>query len=845
MVDDIEGDLLERFEKRADLKGQQVANRLFIKDVLLLFRPGIIRSFKGYQKLNYYDMFLHNLTITFRSFLKDKSTFIINLIGLSTGIACALFIYLWVHDEISTDKFHEKDKSLYQVMLNHEESGELNTGSETQALLAKALEEEVPEIITAIQSTPSEWFGEMPLSTEEKTIKATGQFSDYRYFELFSYPFLRGNKETALKDKGSIVISKSLADRLFGSPDQAMGQLVKWQVLNYKGEFKVSGVFADVPANSTEQFEFVLPFEEFEALLTPQDIHWGNYNALTYVQVAEGTDIEALNNKIKDFVKEKVDWSNVQLFLRPYSDRYLYSKYENGVQTGGRIEYVRLFTIVSVVILLIACINFVNLSTAKASKRAKEIGVKKALGAQKGVLTLQYLQESLIITFISTTIAVLLAWLFLPQFNYITGKQIELVLNERLIQILVLVTVITGLAAGAYPAIFLSSLKPVAILKGKLNISFGDKWIRQGLVVFQFVLSVILISSILVVGKQIEYIQNKNLGYRKDNLILINAEGKIASDLDAFMDGLRNISGVENSGGTVHTILNGGSYTTGLHWQGENPEIQTRFGNMTVTHNFIETLGVEILEGRSFSKEFPTDRQALVLNEKAIELMKIEDPIGKEVNLWGNDMKIIGVVKDFNFSNLHESISPMFFKLGDDTYSNILIRIKGGSESSTIEQIEKLYSEFNPNYEFNYTFLDQEYSKLYLAEQRVSTLTRYFGTLAILISCLGLFGLTIFTTESRIKEISVRKVLGAGSWRIVSLLTKQFSILVGIAIVIAIPFSYWAASEWLQDYAYKIELRWWFFGLAGILTLVIAWLTVASQTLKTARLNPATNLRNE
>ncbi|HEY9116933.1 MAG TPA: FtsX-like permease family protein, partial [Roseivirga sp.] len=607
----------------------------------------------------------------------------------------------------------------------------------------------------------------------------------------------------------------------------------------------VSGVFQDVPDNSTEQFEFVLPFTEFETLLTTRDIHWGNYNALTYVQVAEGTDIDALNNKLKGFVKEKVDWSNVQLFLKPFSDRYLYSKYENGVQSGGRIEYVRLFSIVSIVILLIACINFINLSTAKASRRAKEIGVKKALVAQKGTLTWQYFQEATIISFISTSLAIVLVLLLLPQFNSLTGKAIFLEMNGQLILILSGVTVVTGLVAGSYPAIFLSSLKPVAILKGKLNVSFGDKWIRQGLVVFQFVLSVILICSILVVSKQIQFIQNKNLGYSKDNLILITSEGKIASDLEVFLEGLKNIPGVENAGGTVHTILNGGSYTTGLSWPGANPEIDIRFGNMTVTHNFIETLGVELLDGRSFSKEIQSDREALVLNEKAVEVMDLEDPIGQEVNLWGNDVKIIGVVKDFNFSSLHEAITPMFFRLGDGTYSNILIRIKGGSESSSLQQIEELYAEFNPNYEFNYSFLDQEYAKLYLAEQRVSTLTKYFGTLAILISCLGLFGLTIFTTETRIKEISVRKVLGCGSWRIVTLLTKQFSLLVGIAIIIALPMSYWAANQWLQDYAYKIDLNWWFFGLAGLLTLGIAWLTVASQTYKTARMNPAHNLRNE
>ena len=845
MAEDIEGDLLERFEIRLTTKGQFRAKLLFMKDVLLLFRPSMIRSFQGQQKLNYYDMFKHNLVITFRSFFKYKSTFLINLIGLSAGLASALFIYLWVLDELSTDKFHTNDQQLFQVMLNHEESGKLNTGGDSQALLAEALQNEVPEITTAIQSTPTHWFGQMPLSTDEHTIKANGKFSDYRYFQMFSFPFLIGDAETALQDKGSIVISKSLADRLFGSPEKAMGQLLDWQVLRFTGEFEVTGVFEDIPANSTDDFEFVLSFEKFREMIGSESIHWGNYNAQTYVMVAEGTNTENLNAKIKDFVKAKVDWSNVQLFLRPFSDQYLYSKYENGVQSGGRIEYVRLFSIVSIFILLIACINFINLSTAKASRRAKEIGVKKAVGAHRKTLAWQYLQEALMMTFISIILSIGIVTLFLPQFNLMTGKEIGLSFDSNLILILLGVGIATGLAAGSYPAIFLSGLKPVAILKGKLNISFGETWLRKGLVVFQFVLSVILIASVMVVTKQIQFIQNKNLGYNKDNLVLFANEGKIATNLDAFLEQMRNTPGVVEAGGTSHTILNGGNFTTGLHWEGENPEIQTRFANMTVTHNFIETMGVEILQGRAFSKEFPTDQEGLILNETAIEVMEMDDPIGKKVNLWGDDMTIIGVVKDFNFTSLHEKVSPLFFKLGDNFYTNILVRISAGQESTAITRISEAYKEYNPTIEFNYSFLDQEYAEQYLAEQRISKLTKYFGGLAILISCLGLFGLTAFTTEKRLKEISIRKVLGSGSWGIVSLLTKQFSQLVIAAIVIAIPISYWAANEWLQDYAYKIELSWWFFGLAGILTLFIAWLTVASQTFKTARLNPATNLRNE
>ncbi|WP_422356531.1 ABC transporter permease [Roseivirga pacifica] len=844
-AEDIEGDLVERFEMRVSKHGAKQANRQFRADVLKLFRPSMIKKLEGNQKLNYYGMFKHNFKITIRSFAKYRSTFIINLLGLSTGLASALFIYLWVQAEMSMDKFHEHDEQLYQVMLNHEESGKINTKDGTQGLLAEALEEEVPEITIAIQATPTHWFGQMPLSTEDKTIKAIGKFADPAYFEMFSFPFIQGEPKTALKDKGSIVISNNLATRLFGSPEAAFGQTIKWQLLNFTDEYKVAGVFKDLPTNTTDDFEFILAFDKFRDILPPEAIHWGNYNAETYVLLAEGTDVNALNAKLKSFVKDKVEWSNVEPFVRPFSDRYLYTKYENGVQAGGRIEYIKLFTVVSVFILLIACINFINLSTAKASTRAKEIGVKKAIGAKRNSLAVQYLQEAVLMTAISVIVAIGLVILLLPQFNQITGHQIRLNFDLQLIYILIAISATTGLLAGSYPAIFLSSLKPVATLKGKLNVSFGETWIRKGLVVFQFVLSVVLIASVLVVTKQIAFIQKKNIGYNRDNLVLFANDGKIADDFNTFLLDLQNIPGVVNAGGTTHTIVSGGDFTTGFHWEGENPEVQTQFGNMTVTYDFIETLGVEIKEGRSFSREFSTDKDKLILNEKAIEVIGYEDPIGKEVNLWGDNMTIIGVVKDFNFSSLHEDIIPMFFKLDNTFTFNILTRIQAGNESNIIDRIAELYKTYNPEYEFDYSFLDQEFAKQYRAEQRISKLTKYFGILAIIISCLGLFGLTAFTIERRLKEISIRKVLGSNAWSIITLLNKQFSMLVLLAILIGLPISYWATKEWLNGYAYKIELQWWFFVLAGALTLLIAWLTVSIQTFKTAKLNPTKSLRTE
>lgn len=845
LVEDIEGDLVERFELRQERQGRIKARWLLAKDTLQLFRPGIIRSFKGTQKLNYYDMFKHNLLISLRSFARHKSAFFINLTGLTSGLACALFIYLWVNDEIAVDKFHTLDQQLYQVMLNHEESGMLRTEQWTQVRLADALEADVPEIKIAVPGTPTEWFGTMPLTHGDKTVKAEGKFVGADYLNIFTYPLIHGNAGDALARKEGIVISASLAQNLFGSTGEAMGKVVKWSLLQFSQDYFIAGVFADLPANSTDQFDFLMSFEVFKGMIGDGDT-WGNYNAVAWVVLEENTDVTALNTKLGTYVKEKDENSNVNLFLRPYSDQYLYGKYENGVQAGGRIEYVQLFSAIAVFILLIASINFMNLSTARATRRTKEIGVKKAIGARRGHLIVQYLEESLLLTFISALLALGMVWLLLPQFNSLTDKHIILQFDRKLLTIVMGIILVTGLVAGSYPALYLSGFKPVAILKGRIKGSVGELWARKGLVVFQFALSVTLTVGVLVVYKQIEYVQNTNLGYKKENVLMFKNEGKVNANMQSFMSRVENIPGVLSVAATSHPIVKQGGFTTGVSWPGEEPDVEVRFSNMTTGGNFIKTLGIELVAGRDFDPTKKSDYAGkIIFNETAIKTMGLEDPVGKTVSLWGNYVQIIGVVKDFHAQSLHEEISPLFIRLNADFLTDMVVRIAAGQERETLDRLTAFYTSYNEGFTFDYRFLDQDYATQYVAEQRVSVLSRFFAGAAIIISCLGLFGLAAFTAERRSKEIGIRKALGATTAGIVQLLSGEFNRMVGLAILLAMPVSYYLIKSWLDGFAYKIDLNIWYFAGAGLAALLIAWLTVGLQTLKAARVNPSQSLRSE
>ncbi|HNP19068.1 MAG TPA: permease prefix domain 2-containing transporter [Fulvivirga sp.] len=843
LAEEVTGDLDEKYHHTLNENSTIKAKLNYWYQVFNYLRPFALKHNRSNS--NYFIMYQHNFKLTYRNLLKYKSSFIINVIGLSTGLACALLIFLWVSDEISIDKFHKKDQHLYQVLLNHDESGILRTGTESPGIMAEALQQEIPEITMSVEDTPAEWFDEnFSISDGKNFIKAKGKFSGKDYFKLFSFPFKHGDPSQSLTDKSSIVITESLALKLFGTTENLLGKMVDYHLLHIKKQAQITGVIKDLPLNSTIQFDFVLPFEVFKDIIG-KGMHWGNYNAVTFVEVANGTNISALNNKLGNFIKEKLEGSNVTPFVSKFSDNYLYGNYENGIQSGGRITYVKLFSLIGLFVLAIACINFMNLTTARASRRLKEIGVKKALGAQRSSLVVQFLSESVLVTVFSLLVAFGMVWTVLPQFNEITGKFLSLQFNTNLVVGTLSLAIVTGLLAGSYPALYLSGFKPIHILKGKLNASFGDVWIRKGLVIFQFSLSIIMIVCVLVVYQQIEYIQSKNLGYDKENILSIPMEGQAVENTEAFMAELKNVPGVINASCTSHTMVKNGSYTTGVSWPGKNPDVEIRFEQAAVYYGLIETLGIQVLQGRSFSKDYASENTKIMLNEAAINVMGLEDPIGKTVNLWGADMEVIGVVKNFNYASLHNKVEPMLFRMNDKFFPHGFIKISANNIPTTIQNIENFYKKFNPEYALEYTFLDQNFQAQYIAEARVSVLSRYFASIAIIISCLGLFGLAAFTAERRQKEIGVRKILGAGHLKIIALLSNDFTKMVLSAILIALPIGYYISSNWLGTFVYHIQLRWWFFALSGLLALIIAWLTISFQTIRAANINPVKCLKED
>jgi ABC-type antimicrobial peptide transport system permease subunit len=791
-------------------------------------------------------MFRQNLLLIYRSAKKYKGTFFINLIGLSTGIACALLIYLWVHDELSFDKFHENDRQLFQVMENQQHAGDMMTTEGSAGLLAETLPAERPEIAYAVSVTPTSWFPDFVVSARSgEKLKATGQFAGKDYFNVFSYGLLAGSKDQVLADKNNIVISESLAHRLFNTTKNVVGKTIAWELEDRTQQVMVAGIFRDVPHNSSAQFDFVLSFDAFKEL-NPDALDWGNYGCYTFLVLKKGTDISHFNQQIAQTIDKRKNGNAYRtLFVTHYSDNYLYGSYQNGKLAGGRIGYVKLFSIIAVLILVIAGINFTNLSTAKATTRLKEVGVKKAIGASRKGLISQYMGESLMISFFAFLIAIGLVILLLPGFNEMTQKAIVLRPDPVIVVSFLGIALLTGMLAGVYPALYLSGFNPVTILKGKISTSIGELWARKGLVVFQFTTSIMLIVAVFVVYRQLAFVQSKNVGFNKDNIIYFPREGAVKNNLEPFLDEVRNIPGVMKASSMEDVIVGSHSTTVGLSWKGKAESDLIKFENVTVNHDLMEALGISMKEGRAFSRDFPTDSNAIIFNEAAIKIMKLKNPVGQTVNLWGKDRHIIGVARDFNFMSLHEEVQPLFFKFSSQRTNNVIVKIAPGKEAATIDQVSRIYRQFNPGYAFDYKFLDADYQAQYVAEKRVQSLSQYFAGLAILISCLGLFGLAAFTAQRRMKEIGVRKIHGSGVMNIVLLLTGDFTKLVLLSVLVALPCSYLISRNWLESFAYHIDLTIWYFLAAGLIALLTSWITVGVQAVKAAMINPLQCLKNE
>lgn len=790
-------------------------------------------------------MLRNYLKVAWRSLKKDRQSSFLNLVGLSTGLACALFIYLWVTDELQVDKFNEKDSQVFRVMENRLRTGDIWTSPTSSGPMAAAMKADLPEVLYAVTERPAEDFTLTVGEKGEKNVRANGKYSGKDCFNIFSYGLVQGSPDQVLADKNSIILSEPLALKLFNTTSNIIGKTVE---LQHKEQYTVSGVFKAVPANATEQFEFVL---QVDRLFTEKEWlkSWSNTGCVTRILLKEGTDVEQFNRKLAGFVKAKTNGEikHRTPFIKLYSEDYLYGTYENGVVTGGRITYVKMFIIIAIFILIIASINFMNLSTAKAARRMKEIGIKKVAGASRGSLMLQYMGESVMLTCMALALAVLMVALLLPSFNTITGKQLMLTFDPKLAVSFLLIALLTGLLAGSYPALYLSGFKPITVLKGKLVNSAGELWIRKGLVVFQFTISAVLVVSVMVVYQQIMFVQNKNLGYKKDNVITFAREGKLASEdhLDAFLAQVKNVPGVENATYIAHNMAGHNSGTSGLRWPGRDPEDRTEFENVAVSYGMLETMGFEMKAGRPFSRDFALDSNAIIFNEAGIKYMGMKDPLGQKVELWGETRHIIGIVKDFHFESLHENVKPLFFRLNPGATDWAAIKIQAGREKETIAGLEKLYRQFNPGFLLNYKFLDEDFQRMYVAEKRISILSRYFAGLAILISCLGLFGLAAYTAQRRQKEIGVRKIVGASTGNVVMLLSRDFFKLVLIAVLIAFPLAWWATSQWLQGFAYHITPGIDTFLFAGVAMLLITCVTISYQAIRAALANPAISLRTE
>jgi len=829
---------LERFEKKYQHK--KYASWLFMRDVLLLFRPGIIRKLEGTQKLNYYGMFKHNLLISLRGFQQHKTVFGINLTGLIASLTCVLFSIVWIDDELKKDRMHQESDKLFQVYSKFLSATDTKVWRGVTGLLEPEIEAQIPQVEAAAVTTDVH---EYTLSVGDQGFKAFGRFADEDYLKILHYPLWKGDRG-ALKDPSNILITKSLAKKLFGRED-VVDETVDYHFWALEKTFRIAGVLEDITPQTSKKFEFILPWTYYHDEMINYK-GWGNFYGRVLIKL-DPNNKEVAESKINEIFQSNVENDQVNLFLTSYADQYLYGKYENGVLVGGRIDYVNLAIIVSVFILIIACINFVNLSTAFASLKTKEIGVKKSFGASRCNLAFQFFFESILLSFFASIIALALVFVLLEPFNQLSGKELSLVTDLKFITIALLFVPCVGAIAGIYPAIYLSNLEVIAALKAKLSgNSKHSVFGRQALVFVQFTLSIILIVGTLIVNNQMEYVLHKNLGYDSDNLLYFLREGKLLKEDKAFAAEMKTIPGVLGVSRSTFSIgPDMQNRTAGIDWVGKEKDQQVTFWENNGDAMSVEILGLELVAGRNFDDALHTEENSVIFNETAIQLMGMENPVGQMVEHYTGKKEIIGVVKDFITESLHNPIEPAMFFYKPEQAHYILVKIEKGKELETVDKLETLYKEFNNGYPFEPRFVDQDYQAMYDSEMRITQLSRIFSGLAIVISIMGLFGLTIFQVQRRTKEIGIKKVLGADARELAFSMTYHLTKSIFVALIVALPVSYFLGVKWLENFADRAALTWWIFVLATIVVIFISWLTVGSQTLKAARTNPVDALKEE
>ena len=782
--------------------------------------------------------------VAIRNLWRHKGYSFLNIFGLAMGMTCSLLILLWINDERSVDAFHANASRLYSVYERQYYDGKIEAGYYTPGVLPAEIKKVIPEIEMA---SGFSWRDKNTFQVGDKILKEEGSHASADFFRMFSYPLLQGSPATALASPVSLAISRKMAADFFGSPQAAIGKAIRFE--NRK-EFTVTAVFEDLPENTSDKFDYIINWDAFLAD-NEWAKDWGNNGPRTVILLRADANPVLVTRKITKFLdnynKDQGKGFRIELGMQLYKDVYLHSNFKSGEIEGGRIEYVRLFSIVAIFILLIACINFMNLTTARSVKRAKEIGIRKVVGAVRPALVRQFLSEAILLSFFSVILAMGVVILILPAFNHLTDKHISFPYGSASFWLsLAALTLITGGISGSYPALFLSSFQPIRVLKGTLKFTAGAAWFRKGLVVFQFILSIVLIIGTIVVSGQVEYARKINLGYDRENLIYIPLEGDLTGKYHLFKGRASQLPGVGGISRTTQTPTDLNNGTGGVEWDGKDPNSKPMFTNTSAGYDFVKTLKLQIVDGRDFSKDFATDSVGYLLNEEGLKKIGYKDPVGKPLTMWGKKGKIIGIIKNFHFNSLHEPIKPLIIKFGEEEkWGSVIVRTQAGKTKQAITGLEQLCRELNPKFPFTYQFADEEYQNLYKSEAIVHNLSNCFAGLAIFISCLGLLGLAMFTAEQRTKEFGIRKVLGARASTLFTLLSKDFLILVLVAFLLASPLAWWAMRGWLQNFAYHVELEWWIFLLAGAMALLIALLTVSLQAIKVAIANPVKSLRTE
>jgi putative ABC transport system permease protein len=838
---------MELYNERIKTKGKTSANIQFIIDILLLFRPGIISSSKQEVRIhpNSYAMIKNYFKTTFRNLWNNRTYSFLNIFGLATGIACAALIFLWIEDETTFNSNFSNRDHLYRVMHNEKNDGKISTNGSTPGPMAQALKADIPGIKNAGRLS---WVMEELMVSGEKSIKESGVYADPAILSMLTLPFIDGDPGSAFKQLQSVAISETLSKKFFGN-ENPVGKTVKMNIngsYSVDGLFTVTGVYRDFPQNSSYKFQWISPYEVWEnknEWVKP----WSNNLTETIVELNPSVNPSTINKKLENYLSTKISENKSACFLFSMNDWNLRNQFEDGKIAGGNIKYIHLFSWIAFTILVIACINFMNLATARSEHRAKEVGILKVMGAGKSGLIGKFIWESLVMSFMSVLLATAMLYLIIPFYNELVKKELSIdVFKTVHLLSLVGIGIFAGLIAGSYPAFYLSSFNPIRVLKGmKLKTAASVVFIRKGLVITQFAVSITLIICTVVIYQQVQHVKTRDIGYSKDNLITMDLQGTMKAHFSTIKNKLIASGYVANAAISLHDALHVYSYGSSFNWQGKDPNNNISIHSNVVSNEYLSTMQMKVISGRDFYPAAP-DTSSVIINESMAKLMGKAGKTGSIVSTGPYKLTVVGIVKDFVYNDMYGRPEPLILLSYNNPATLLTIRYKRNADlASALAKTENILKEENPGYPFEFKFVDEAFNQFFATETLIGRLAGVFAVLAIFISCLGLFGLAAYTAERRTKEIGIRKVLGASVQGLAGLLSREFVQLVALSCIIAFPIAWMAMRSWLQDYQYRTTIQWWVFAFAGITALAIALFTVSFQAVRTAIANPVNSLRSE